>query len=129
MNRGVRAATRLSGCAAALLGPSPDATGSAKITPPAHKVVATSAWSRPVRRLIDPESLPREPRAQAVRSAFGTRVRLFGMPPLRTTSDYRPTGDQPTAIETLADSLTAGEKYHTLVGATCIGKTATMAWT
>jgi excinuclease ABC subunit B len=51
------------------------------------------------------------------------------MPPLRTTSDYRPTGDQPTAIETLATSLTAGEKFQTLVGATGTGKTATMAWT
>ncbi len=51
------------------------------------------------------------------------------MPPLRTTTDYRPTGDQPTAIETLATSLTAGEKYQTLVGATGTGKTATMAWT
>src|SRR5947207_1427255 len=51
------------------------------------------------------------------------------MPPLRTTSDYRPTGDQPTAIETLAASLTAGEKFQTLVGATGTGKTATMAWT
>src|SRR5256885_7117468 len=54
---------------------------------------------------------------------------LVPMPPLRTTSDYRPTGDQPTAIETLAESLTAGEKFQTLVGATGTGKTATMAWT
>ena len=51
------------------------------------------------------------------------------MPPLRTTADYRPMGDQPTAIETLAASLTAGEKFQTLVGATGTGKTATMAWT
>ena len=51
------------------------------------------------------------------------------MPPLRTTSDYRPTGDQPTAIETLSASLTAGEKFQTLIGATGTGKTATMAWT
>ena len=51
------------------------------------------------------------------------------MPPLRTTSDYRPTGDQPKAIETLAASLTDGEQYQTLVGATGTGKTATMAWT
>jgi excinuclease ABC subunit B len=51
------------------------------------------------------------------------------MPPLRTTSTYRPTGDQPTAIETLATSLQAGERFQTLVGATGTGKTATMAWT
>src|SRR5205807_5093523 len=41
----------------------------------------------------------------------------------------KPTGDQPTAIATLAESLRAGEKYQTLVGATGTGKTATMAWT
>jgi excinuclease ABC subunit B len=38
-------------------------------------------------------------------------------------------GDQPQAIETLAASIEAGEKYQTLVGATGTGKTATMAWT
>jgi excinuclease ABC subunit B len=48
---------------------------------------------------------------------------------LRTTSDYSPTGDQPRAIETLADGILAGEKFQTLVGATGTGKTATMAWT
>jgi excinuclease ABC subunit B len=48
---------------------------------------------------------------------------------LRTTSSYSPTGDQPRAIETLAESLLAGEQYQTLVGATGTGKTATMAWT
>jgi excinuclease ABC subunit B len=51
------------------------------------------------------------------------------MPPLRTTSDYSPMGDQPRAIETLVESIQAGEKYQTLVGATGTGKTATMAWT
>jgi excinuclease ABC subunit B len=48
---------------------------------------------------------------------------------LQTTSAYRPTGDQPQAIDTLADGLLAGERYQTLVGATGTGKTATMAWT
>jgi excinuclease ABC subunit B len=48
---------------------------------------------------------------------------------LRTTSAYTPTGDQPQAIERLADGILAGERYHTLVGATGTGKTATMAWT
>jgi excinuclease ABC subunit B len=48
---------------------------------------------------------------------------------LETASAYRPTGDQPQAIEALADGLTAGERYQTLVGATGTGKTATMAWT
>src|SRR5207253_6392399 len=60
---------------------------------------------------------------------LGAPVPLFRMPPLRTTSAYRPTGAQPTAIETLAASLSDGEQYQTLVGATGTGKTATMAWT
>jgi excinuclease ABC subunit B len=51
------------------------------------------------------------------------------VPPLQTTSAYRPTGDQPQAIEQLADGIAAGERYQTLVGATGTGKTATMAWT
>ncbi len=51
------------------------------------------------------------------------------MAELKTTSAYRPTGDQPKAIEALAEGLGAGERYQTLVGATGTGKTATMAWT
>ncbi len=47
---------------------------------------------------------------------------------LRTAAAYRPTGDQPAAIEKLATSLLAGERYQTLLGATGTGKTATMAW-
>jgi excinuclease ABC subunit B len=48
---------------------------------------------------------------------------------LKTSSSYQPTGDQPTAIETLVTGLEAGDRYQTLVGATGTGKTATMAWT
>src|SRR5947208_385996 len=51
------------------------------------------------------------------------------MAELRTTSTYSPTGDQPHAIEKLADGILAGEQFQTLVGATGTGKTATMAWT
>src|SRR5213080_2288273 len=47
----------------------------------------------------------------------------------KTSDAYRPTGDQPTAIVTLAEGLESGERYQTLVGATGTGKTATMAWT
>jgi excinuclease ABC subunit B len=46
----------------------------------------------------------------------------------KTSDEYRPTGDQPQAIETLAASITTGERYQTLLGATGTGKTATMAW-
>src|SRR5690242_16790544 len=51
------------------------------------------------------------------------------MAELRTTSVYTPTGDQPQAIEKLADGILAAERYQTLIGATGTGKTATMAWT
>ena len=51
------------------------------------------------------------------------------MPEFATTDVYRPTGDQPKAIETLVEGLAAGDRFQTLVGATGTGKTATMAWT
>jgi excinuclease ABC subunit B len=50
------------------------------------------------------------------------------MAPFKTSDGYRPTGDQPAAIEKLAASIEAGERYQTLLGATGTGKTATMAW-
>src|SRR6187401_3526168 len=50
------------------------------------------------------------------------------MAELKTSAGYIPTGDQPRAIETLAASIEAGERYTTLLGATGTGKTATMAW-
>jgi excinuclease ABC subunit B len=49
--------------------------------------------------------------------------------PFKTSEAYRPTGDQPDAIEKIAEGLTAGERFQTLLGATGTGKTATMAWT
>jgi excinuclease ABC subunit B len=48
---------------------------------------------------------------------------------LKTSAAYLPTGDQPTAIETLVGGLAGGERFQTLMGATGTGKTATMAWT
>jgi excinuclease ABC subunit B len=47
---------------------------------------------------------------------------------LKTTTSYRPTGDQPGAIAALSEGILAGERYQTLLGATGTGKTATMAW-
>jgi excinuclease ABC subunit B len=46
----------------------------------------------------------------------------------KTAETYKPTGDQPQAIDELAASISAGERYQTLLGATGTGKTATMAW-
>ena len=42
-------------------------------------------------------------------------------------SSYKPTGDQPDAIEKLTDGLNKGYKYQTLLGVTGSGKTFTMA--
>ncbi len=42
-------------------------------------------------------------------------------------SQYKPTGDQPTAIDQLTKGLDAGEREQTLLGVTGSGKTFTMA--
>ena len=42
-------------------------------------------------------------------------------------SEYQPTGDQPQAIEKLAQGIINGEKYQTLLGVTGSGKTFTVA--
>ncbi len=45
----------------------------------------------------------------------------------KLTSDYKPTGDQPAAIDALANGLVNGEKEQVLLGVTGSGKTFTMA--
>ncbi len=42
-------------------------------------------------------------------------------------SEYKPTGDQPKAIESLREGLINGKKHQTLLGVTGSGKTFTMA--
>ena len=42
-------------------------------------------------------------------------------------SDYKPTGDQPQAIERLSNGIKDGKKFQTLLGVTGSGKTFTMA--
>ena len=42
-------------------------------------------------------------------------------------SEYKPTGDQPQAIEYLSKGIMEGKKYQTLLGVTGSGKTFTMA--
>jgi excinuclease ABC subunit B len=49
------------------------------------------------------------------------------MPRLQIVSDYRPMGDQPQAIETLADGVVRGLRHQVLLGVTGSGKTFTMA--
>ena len=42
-------------------------------------------------------------------------------------SEYKPTGDQPQAIDDLVNSIKNGNKDQTLLGVTGSGKTFTMA--
>jgi excinuclease ABC subunit B len=46
----------------------------------------------------------------------------------RVVSEFQPSGDQPAAIEALAEKVHAGEKDTVLLGATGTGKSATTAW-
>src|SRR5437868_5657833 len=49
------------------------------------------------------------------------------MSKFKLVSDYKPEGDQPSAITQLTDGLNKGEKNQTLLGVTGSGKTFTMA--
>jgi excinuclease ABC subunit B len=49
------------------------------------------------------------------------------MSELRVISEFRPTGDQPEAIEKLASGIVAGHRHQTLLGATGTGKTYSIA--
>lgn len=49
------------------------------------------------------------------------------MPEFKIVSKFKPTGDQPVAIDTLVDSINKGNRGQTLLGVTGSGKTYTMA--
>jgi excinuclease ABC subunit B len=49
------------------------------------------------------------------------------MNPFQVKAPFQPTGDQPQAIRELGQSLGAGNRFQTLLGATGTGKTFTMA--
>ena len=49
------------------------------------------------------------------------------MEQFKLVSEYKPTGDQPAAIQKLVDSIKAGNREQTLLGVTGSGKTFTMA--
>ena len=49
------------------------------------------------------------------------------MSEFRIRADFKPTGDQPAAIEQLVESIESGNRYQTLLGVTGSGKTFTMA--
>jgi excinuclease ABC subunit B len=49
------------------------------------------------------------------------------VPPFKIHAEFQPSGDQPKAIDDLAEGITAGEDRLTLLGATGTGKTYTIA--
>jgi len=49
------------------------------------------------------------------------------MPDFQLVSDYKPSGDQPKAIQSLVDGLNSNMKHQILLGATGTGKTFTIA--
>ena len=51
------------------------------------------------------------------------------MPPFKVVSEWSPAGDQPRAIEALAEGIQRGDRFQTLLGITGSGKSATIAWT
>ncbi len=54
---------------------------------------------------------------------------LTSVPEFKVVSDFAPAGDQPTAIEKLAEGINRGDRFQTLLGITGSGKSATIAWT
>ncbi len=67
------------------------------------------------------------------RERVGAELKRFGMTHgddrLEVVSPYEPSGDQPQAIEKLAQGVRDGLRYQTLMGVTGSGKTFTMAKT
>src|SRR5216117_3866388 len=51
------------------------------------------------------------------------------MPRFEVVSEFEPAGDQPKAVEQLAEGIRRGDRYQTLLGITGSGKSATVAWT
>src|SRR5947199_5245395 len=49
------------------------------------------------------------------------------MPEFKVESEFAPAGDQPQAIERLAEGVLRGDRYQTLLGVTGTGKTFTIA--
>src|SRR4051794_23673102 len=76
----------------------------------------------------------REPHERA--AGRGERIKVSegvgtigAVPPFKVVSDFAPAGDQPKAIEKLAEGIDRGDRFQTLLGITGSGKSATMAWT
>jgi excinuclease ABC subunit B len=78
----------------------------------------------------DPSTSPSSPPSSAAvtdEARAGLHRNARGDVPFRVVSDFQPSGDQPTAIETIVEAFQAGERAVTLLGATGTGKTFTAA--
>src|SRR3954453_7129319 len=64
---------------------------------------------------------------QALSYPAGTIDRV--MPPFKVVSDFAPGGDQPRAVEQVAEGGSRGGRFQTLVGMTGDWKSGTIAWT
>src|SRR5215470_5148028 len=60
-------------------------------------------------------------------STYMSKRGRCGVGEFKLISDYQPGGDQPQAIEKLAQGLNEGKRFQTLLGATGTGKTYTTA--
>ena len=58
-----------------------------------------------------------------------TTCTLLAVPDFKVVSDFAPAGDQPKAIDALAEGIDRGDRFQTLLGITGSGKSATVAWT
>jgi excinuclease ABC subunit B len=62
-----------------------------------------------------------------VRVKIKSKLKIITMAKFKISSSYKPTGDQPQAIEKLVRGINAGEKHQVLLGVTGSGKTFSMA--
>ena len=95
------------------------------------------AMPAPLARLEGPDGLHVSNKRSLIESAYKwhasivtphrSQVKGKPMPAFQLVSDFRPTGDQPQAIEQLVAGLKRGDRYQTLLGVTGSGKTFVMA--
>src|SRR5947209_15743994 len=52
---------------------------------------------------------------------------IDGMPPFKVVAEFEPQGDQPSAVDQLAEGVVRGDDHQTLLGITGSGKTFTVA--
>jgi excinuclease ABC subunit B len=71
--------------------------------------------------------LPRSGRPAGRPGRVAGRTYTGSVPPFKISWEFRPSGDQPEAIEKLVEGIQAGEQLVTLLGATGTGKTFTVA--